>query len=65
MTVGRPERFVGDAGFELTKLGPYYHKRPSADGYTFEGVTTKEPRIMVRPHPRPLVPTGADLARPA
>jgi SAM-dependent methyltransferase len=40
--LNRPiDHLVADAGFELTKLSTYYHKRPSADGYTFEGVATK------------------------
>ena len=40
--LNRPiDHLVADAGFELTKLSTYYRKRPSADGYTFEGVATK------------------------
>jgi SAM-dependent methyltransferase len=40
--LNRPiDRLVADAGFELTKISTYYHRRPSADGYTYEGVATK------------------------
>ena len=38
------DHLVADAGFELTKLSTYYRKRPSADGYAFEGAATKPAR---------------------
>ena len=64
--LNRPiDRLVSGAGFELTRLSTYYHRRPAADSYTYEGVATKPPRIKVPRHPRSFVPTGADLARPA
>lgn len=40
--LNRPiDRLVAGAGFELTSLSTYYHRRPAVDSYTFEGVATK------------------------
>ena len=59
--LNRPiDHLVADAGFELTRLSTYYHKRPSADGYTFKVLRDQaSPKIRLPPHPRSFVPTGA------
>jgi SAM-dependent methyltransferase len=42
--LNRPiDRLVSGAGFEVTRLSTYYHRRPAADSYTYEGVATKPP----------------------